>query len=69
MGNTIGYSIAKALGGRKVGDGWIARCPAHDDREARWKREGHRVRIAPPEGMDFNDMLLRNTPTIKGRPQ
>jgi putative DNA primase/helicase len=24
--------IAKALGGRKVGNGWIARCPAHDDR-------------------------------------
>jgi hypothetical protein len=25
----------------------------------RWKREGRRVRIAhPPEGMDFNDMLL-----------
>jgi putative DNA primase/helicase len=23
--------IAKALGGRKVGGGWIARCPAHDD--------------------------------------
>jgi hypothetical protein len=26
-------SIAKALGGRKVGSGWIARCPGHDDRE------------------------------------
>ncbi len=25
--------IAKALGGRKAGGGWIARCPAHDDRE------------------------------------
>ena len=25
-------AIAKALGGRKVGRGWIARCPAHDDR-------------------------------------
>ena len=25
-------SIAKALGGRKVGSGWSARCPAHDDR-------------------------------------
>jgi putative DNA primase/helicase len=24
--------IAKALGGRKAGSGWIARCPAHDDR-------------------------------------
>src|SRR5262245_39928865 len=26
-------SIAKALGGRKVGGGWMARCPSHDDRE------------------------------------
>ena len=25
-------AIAKALGGRKAGSGWIARCPAHDDR-------------------------------------
>ena len=26
-------TIARALGGRKVGGGWMARCPAHDDRE------------------------------------
>ncbi len=26
-------TLAKALGGRKVGQGWTARCPAHDDRE------------------------------------
>jgi putative DNA primase/helicase len=26
-------AIAKALGGRRTGGGWIARCPAHDDRE------------------------------------
>src|SRR5689334_12549039 len=26
-------TIAKALGGRKTGGGWMARCPAHDDRE------------------------------------
>lgn len=25
--------IGRALGGRKAGDGWMARCPAHDDRE------------------------------------
>ena len=25
-------TIVKALGGRKVGTGWMARCPAHDDR-------------------------------------
>jgi hypothetical protein len=26
-------SIAKRLGGRKAGSGWVARCPAHDDRD------------------------------------
>ena len=26
-------TIAKALGGRKAGGGWIARCPSHDDRK------------------------------------
>ena len=26
-------SIARALGGRNAGLGWMARCPAHDDRE------------------------------------
>jgi len=26
-------TIAKALGGRKAGIAWIARCPAHDDRD------------------------------------
>ena len=25
-------AIAKALGGRKAGAAWMARCPAHDDR-------------------------------------
>jgi putative DNA primase/helicase len=25
--------VAKALGGRKVGNGWMARCPAHDDHD------------------------------------
>ncbi|MGE4078425.1 MAG: toprim domain-containing protein [Reyranella sp.] len=28
----IAEAIAKALGGRKAGGGWTARCPAHDDR-------------------------------------
>jgi putative DNA primase/helicase len=32
----------------------------------RWKREGRRVRIArPPQGMDFNDLLLRRPPRIE----
>jgi DNA primase len=31
---------------------------AAQDAARRWKREGHRVRIArPPMGMDFNDLL------------
>jgi DNA primase len=25
-------TIAKALGSRKAGSGWTAKCPAHDDR-------------------------------------
>ena len=25
--------LAAALGGRRSGHGWMARCPAHDDRE------------------------------------
>src|SRR5260221_4230710 len=28
---TSAAGIAKALGGRKVGNSWIARCPAHED--------------------------------------
>ena len=33
----------------------------------RWKREGRRVRIAhPPQGMDFNDLLVRAAPRIEG---
>ena len=31
--NVGGATLAKALGGRKAGGGWMARCPAHDDRE------------------------------------
>ena len=32
----------------------------------RWKREGRRVRIArPPQGMDFNDMLMGCAPCIE----
>lgn len=26
-------TIARALGGRRSGSGWVARCPAHDDRQ------------------------------------
>jgi hypothetical protein len=34
----------------------------------RWKREGRRVRIArPPQGMDFNDLLVGSAPRIEER--
>ncbi len=36
---------------------------AAQDCARRWKREGRRVRIArPPQGMDFNDLLMRRPP-------
>ena len=31
---TAAETIAKALGGRRTGSGWSARCPLHDDRNA-----------------------------------
>jgi hypothetical protein len=32
----------------------------------RWRREGRRVRIArPPQGMDFNDVLIGRTPRVE----
>src|SRR5204862_3057407 len=32
----------------------------------RWKREGRRVRIArPPQGLDFNDLLMGRAPCIE----
>jgi putative DNA primase/helicase len=31
----------------------------------RWKREGRRLRIArPPQGLDFNDLLVRHAPRV-----
>jgi hypothetical protein len=36
------------------------------DSASRWKREGRRVRIArPPQGMDFNDVLVGRVPRIE----
>jgi putative DNA primase/helicase len=35
------------------------------DSARRWKRDGRRVRIArPPQGMDFNDLLMARTPAF-----
>jgi hypothetical protein len=39
---------------------------AAQDCARRWKRDGRRVRIAhPPQGMDFNDLLVRSASRIK----
>ena len=32
MDSMTAESIAKALGGRRAGGGWMAHCPAHEDR-------------------------------------
>jgi hypothetical protein len=43
-----------------LADGDTAGEAAACDCAQRWKRQGRRVRIArPPQGMDFNDMLVR----------
>ena len=42
-----------------LADGDAAGEAAARDCAWRWKRQGRRVRIArPPQGMDFNDMLV-----------
>jgi putative DNA primase/helicase len=49
-----------------LADGDEAGEQAARDCAVRWKREGRRVRIArPPQGMDFNDMLLSRTVRIE----
>ena len=49
-----------------LADGDEAGDAAVHDCGSRWKRQGRRVRIArPPQGMDFNDMLLGRTPRIE----
>jgi hypothetical protein len=47
--------FAKALDGRKVGSGWIARCPAHDDRNPS---------LSTPREAGFVDDLLKNYRTL-----
>jgi putative DNA primase/helicase len=49
-----------------LADGDAAGEAAARDCAWRWKREGRRVRIArPPQGMDFNDMLMDRAPCIE----
>jgi putative DNA primase/helicase len=50
-----------------LADGDDAGEAAARDCAFRWKREGRRVRIAhPPQGMDFNDMLVGHAYNIGG---
>ena len=49
-----------------LADGDVAGEAAARNCALRWKREGRRVRIArPPKGLDFNDMLTRQAPSIE----
>jgi DNA primase len=49
-----------------LADGDEAGEAAARDCGSRWKRQGRRVRVArPPQGMDFNDMLLGRAPRIE----
>jgi hypothetical protein len=49
-----------------LADGDAAGEAAAKDAALRWKREARRVRIArPPQGMDFNDLLVRRDPCLK----
>jgi DNA primase len=49
-----------------LADGDNAGEAAAHDCAWRWKREGRRVRIArPPQGMDFNDLLVGGAPRIE----
>ena len=49
-----------------LADGDEAGEAAARDCALRWKRQGRRVRIArPPNGMDFNDMLMGRAPRVE----
>ena len=53
-------TIARALGGRKVGDGWMARCPAHEDRQPSLSiadGKGDKVLVRCHAGCDQRDII------------
>jgi hypothetical protein len=55
----LAETIARALGGRKVGIGWMARCPAHNDREPSLsivQKEG-KVLVRCHAGCDQQDVI------------
>jgi putative DNA primase/helicase len=52
--------VAKALGGRKVGGGWMTNCPAHDDREPSLSimdAKGGKVLVCCHAGCDQRDVI------------
>ncbi len=51
--------IARALGGRKVGQGWTARCPAHDDRvpSLSIRDDGGKVLVRCHAGCEQRDVI------------
>ena len=56
----LGRDVIVLADGDEAGDA------AARDAALRWKREGRRVRIArPPQGYDFNDLLLGRAPNIE----
>jgi hypothetical protein len=57
---TTAESIAEALGGRKVGTGWMARCPAHGDRKPSLsiaEGQGGTVLVHCHAGCDQRDVI------------
>jgi putative DNA primase/helicase len=59
-------TIARALGGRKAGQGWTARCPAHDDRTPSLSirdSDGNKVLVHCHAGCDQRDVIV----ALKGR--
>ncbi len=56
----FGETIAEALGGRKVGSSWMARCPTHDDQNPSLRiadcKDG-RVLVYPKGIWDVEDEL------------
>jgi len=55
----IAQTVAKALGARKAGRDWAARCPAHDDREPSLsiRDAGGKVLVHCHAGCDQRDVL------------
>jgi len=40
-----GEELARSLNARRIGNGWMARCPAHDDHTPSLSIEEHHVRV------------------------